>query len=181
MNTKPDEETLARWLDDELLGEEQAAVEAWAAGQVEWLERREQARATRVVLGSAMSADEALPSAEFFNARILHEIEVRRPRPAPSRSRQWGWFLPATAAAGMALGFLLGRGGGESPEVRLPVAELAPVLYTPEKGVEAEYLAAEDATVIVLAGVQAIPDDWELPETAAIEREVDHTAAVPAR
>ncbi len=32
MNTNPDEATLALWLDDELTGENLAAVEAWASG-----------------------------------------------------------------------------------------------------------------------------------------------------
>ncbi len=63
----------------------------------------------------------------------------------------------------------------------MPVAAFAPVLYTPTKGVNAEYVAADDATVILLAGVDAIPDSWEIPETAVLEKEGPRTASRDAR
>ena len=47
MNTNPDEAALALWLDDELTGEQLAAVEAWAAGQPEQLSAREEIREIR--------------------------------------------------------------------------------------------------------------------------------------
>jgi anti-sigma factor RsiW len=180
MNTKPNDEILARWVEDELDGSQAAEVEAWAADQSEWLERREQARWSRELLGRNLGGPEDVPHAEFFNARIRREIErdeAQRPAPAVLRSRRpWLWALPATAAACLALGFFLGEWKEESTADRGLAAEWAPVLYTPEQGVEAEFVGGEDATVIVLAGVEAISDDWEIPETAMLPPESSRMA-----
>lgn len=177
---KPDDERLALWVEDELDAGTAAEVERWAAGRPEWLERREQARWSRELLGGVLGRDAEVPHAEFFNARIRREIEVRggadAPAAAVSRPRPWLWLMPATAAAGVALGFFLGhdrQGGEAAPSM---AAELAPVLYTPEMGVEAEFVGGEDATVIVLAGVRAIPDEWEIPETVMLDPEPSRMA-----
>ncbi len=175
MNTKPDDELLALWVEDELDAETSVEVETWASGQAEWVERREQARWSRELLGSALGGGD-VPHAEFFNARVRREIAVATESKAPVRETvsrgPWMWLMPATAAAGVALGFFLGHGPeGTPPAAPAVAAELAPVLYTPEKGVEAEYVIGEEATVIVLAGVEAIPDEWEIPETVMLEPE----------
>jgi hypothetical protein len=189
MNTKPDDELLALWVEDELSGEMLGAVDAWASTQSDWLERREQARSWKSLVDGVLPESEEVPHAEFFNARIRREIEIQNaPAPAsevvPMRGTpRWAWFMPAAAAAGMVFGFVIGRGGPEAPAegVPMPVATLAPVLYTPTKGVNAEYVASDDATVILLAGVDAIPDSWEIPETAVLEEEAPWTAARDAR
>ena len=183
MNTKPDDELLALWVEDELSGEMLSSVDAWASTQSEWLELREQARSWESLVDGVLPASEEVPHAEFFNARIHREIEmeqVSEPVSEPDSNvvpiggrPKWVWFMPAAAAAGMIFGFMIGRGGPESVTdgAPMPVASLAPVLYTPTKGVKAEYVASDDATVIVLAGVDAIPDSWEIPETAVLEKE----------
>jgi hypothetical protein len=55
-----------------------------------------------------------------------------------------------------------------------------PVVYTPENGVDAEWFASKEAsaTVIVLKGVAAIPDDTDFSATVYLpaEREIDSTA-----
>jgi len=181
---KPDDEMLARWVEDELEGGDREAVERWASGEPEWLERREHARAARRLLGGTLVADEEVPHAEFFNARIRREIEVRVETPAAAPARRphsprpgiWAWLVPlSAAAAALVLGVWIGRSSPESGAggalIAAPSAELAPVLYTPERGVKAEVMPAEDATVIVLAGVEALPDSWDLPDTAALERD----------
>ncbi|MFC7338923.1 hypothetical protein ACFQY0_17130 [Haloferula chungangensis] len=191
MNTKPDDELLALWVEDELSGESLSTVDAWASEQSEWLERREQARSWKSLIGGVLPASEEVPHAEFFNARISREIEASAeavpdaaqqvaPKVVPMRSTpKWAWFLPAAAAAGMVFGFVIGRGGPEvaTDGAKLPTATLAPVLYTPTQGVKAEYVSTDDATVIVLAGVDAIPDSWEIPETAVLEKEGPRTAS----
>lgn len=174
MNTKPDNELLALWVEDELDVGVHTEVEAWAAGQPEWSERRELARQTKTLLGTVLSADEDLPNGEFFNARIRREIEVRETAPTPAKGTGrpvLGWLVPLTAAACLMLGFWVGRGGPQANLVPPPVADLTPVLYTPQKGVNAELSKSEEATVIVLAGVDAIPDSWEIPATAMREPE----------
>ncbi|MGB6223399.1 hypothetical protein [Haloferula sp.] len=189
MNTKPDDELLALWVEDELNGESLSSVDAWASTQAEWVERREQARSWKSLSAGVLPASEEVPHAEFFNARIRREIEIQEvpqslPEVVPAKGTpRWAWFMPAAAAAGMVFGFVIGRGGPEAAldEVAVPVATLAPVLYTPSKGVKAEYMAEDDATVIVLAGVAAIPDSWEIPETAVLEKEGPRTVSRDSR
>lgn len=180
---KPDDELLALWVEDELSGESLSTVGAWASEQSEWVELREQTRSWKSLIDGVLPASEEVPHAEFFNARITREIEVVPEAAAnvvPVRSTpKWTWFMPAAAAAGMIFGFVIGRGGPETATdgVKMPIATLAPVLYTPTKGVKAEYENSDDATVIVLAGVDAIPDSWEIPETAVLEKEGPRTVS----
>jgi len=61
MNTNPDEATLALWLDDELTGEQLAAVEAWAANQPEKIAAREGIRRWRATMAAAIPASEEPP------------------------------------------------------------------------------------------------------------------------
>jgi len=186
MNTTPDEERLALWVEDELDATSQAAVDAWAATQPEWLERREVARQMKSILRGSLPAAEEPPYAEFFNARIAREIQREAAEVAPvtpagspvspmvrAPGKTWRWFLPATAVAGMALCFWAGtRITPPSVTVAAPtplVPVPTPVLYTPEQGVKADYFASAsaDAMVIVLDGVAAIPDSFEVPDTAS--------------
>ena len=184
MNTTPDEERLALWVEDELDATSQAAVDAWAATQPEWLERREVARQMKSILRGSLPAAEEPPYAEFFNARIAREIQREAAEVAPvtpagspvspmvrAPGKTWRWFLPATAVAGMALCFWAGT-RITPPTVAGPTQQIpapTPVLYTPEQGVKADYFASEPAgaMVIVLDGVAAIPDSFEVPETAS--------------
>ncbi len=186
----PDEELLALWVEDELDGSSAAAVEAWAASQPEWLERREQARQLKPLLQAALPGREDPPYAEFFNARIGREIAREAAALGPASPGEtpssgfWKWFLPATAVAGMALCFWGGTRFGptvaaDNATATIP-AEQMPIVYTPEKGVNAAYFASApaDAMVIVLDGVAAIPDSFEIPETAAVEEPMDSTASL---
>ncbi len=177
MNTKPDEELLARWLEDELEGEQHEQVEAWVTERGDWVVKRAEIRRWKASLRELIPAAEDLPNGEFFNARIRRETRTGAAAVEPRRSRgRWGggWFVPLAAAAGLVAGFVVGHGpgGGVGADTGLapPAAELAPVLYTPESGVEAELVAARGATVIVLDGVESLPDSWDLPETAAVDR-----------
>jgi hypothetical protein len=51
------------------------------------------------------------------------------------------------------------------------------VTYTPEEGVNAEYFVASpsEGTVIVLNGVTDIPDQFSIPDTAAIDQNREST------
>ena len=181
----PDEEMLALWVEDELQGASAAEVEAWAASQPEWLARRNDARQVKALFRRAnMPAAEDPPYADFFNSRITREIAreaAGAPIPAntPARAPRnfFHWLLPATAVAGMALCFWAGT--RLVPSAPAPVTLTAPpVLYTPEKGVNAEYFASNSAgaEVIVLDGVAAIPDTFELPESASTDQAPARTA-----
>jgi hypothetical protein len=189
MNTTPDETTLALWLDDELVGDEFAAVEAWAAEQPEQLGAREENRRYKVAMQTAIPASIEPPSPEFFNARIARLIEtstasapIAAATPAnvvelPFWLNPRSWFMPAAAAAGMFFAFWLGGNiGGENTNL----AEAKPDVYVPESGVNAEWVSASEGQsgVIVLTGVSAIPDSTDFTQTVylPLPREIDRTA-----
>lgn len=188
MNTNPTDEALALWVEDELHGAEAAAVDAWATGHPEWLSHRENARSVKALLKSALPAAEEPPYPDFFNTRVTRAISAPRPAAVAPKARpmEWfRWFMPAAAAAGMAFCFWAGMkvnpapaGGAGMASAVTAVSVPEPFLYVPEKGVKAAYFSSEvaDAGVIVLDGVPAIPDSFELPETAAIREDAPATA-----
>jgi hypothetical protein len=177
MNTNPDESLLALWLDDELHGEELVAVEAWALTQPEQLAAREEVRKWRAMMSAAVPAVEEPPFPDFFNSRIekaIREQPVVKPAPAPAKTSFWrSWFVPATAFAGMAVAFWVGtQTKSTESQVAQTVSQIqtAPVVYTPEQGVDAKWFASSNAsaTVIVLEGVNAIPSTLDFSETASV-------------
>ena len=180
MNTNPDEAKLALWLEDELHGEEFAEVDAWAGKQDEHVAAREEIRKWRRMMTSAIPASEEPPYTEFFNARIAREIR-NAPLPEMPASKPGfsfkSFIMPLAACAGMALAFLLGLKTQAKPQVlEIDVAgapkaiPVEPILYTPDRGVTAEWFSSLDAsaTVIVLNGVEAIPDETDFSKTASM-------------
>lgn len=171
MNTNPDNQTLMLWLEDELHGEELAQVEAWVQGQPDWLAKREASRQWRGQLRRAIPAAEEPPYPDFFQSKLLRAIEQSNPTQkalAPQTTPSWKkWWMPVSAAAAMVLCFFGGTlfGDKRSPQNGL-------VIYTPEEGVKAEFFetSPSEGTVIVLNGVAAIPDTFEVPDRAAIDR-----------
>ena len=192
MNINPDDTRLALWLEDELKGEELAAFEASVAGRQELHAARAEARRWREMMAAALPSSEEPPYPEFFNHRVAHSIRELEAKPAATPKAASGfswrsWFMPVAACAGMVIAFWLGgkRTGGV-PEIDVTGAPRAipvdPVLYTPESGVSAEWFASTEAsaTVIVINGVDAIPDATDFSETVfqKQQREVDSTAAL---
>lgn len=191
MNTNPDEAKLALWLDDELDGEDLAAVEAWAGSQPEQLAAREEVRRWRKLMASAIPAAEEPPYAELFSGRVARAIRQAAPESVVVAKRRFAWqtfLMPLAACAGMVLAFWLGTKSTKSgpPEIVVAGAPKAipvePIIYTPEKGVNAEWFASSGAaaTVIVLNGVDAIPDATDFSKTASMQHEsdIDSTAEI---
>lgn len=187
MNTNPDETKLALWLEDELHGEELATFELWVAGNPEHLAARDEIRRWRGMMATVPAAEEP-PYPDFFNSRISRVIrESTLVEPIASRSGfSWRSFLmPVAACAGMVLAFWVGA-KTQVPPLEINVAgapkavPVEPILYTPENGVVAEWFDSRDAsaTVIVLNGMDAIPDTTDFSETVMLRsyRELDSTA-----
>ncbi len=178
MNTNPDETKLALWLDDELTGEELASVEAWVADHPEHLAAREEARRWKAWMAAKVEREVDPPHAEFFNARIARHVAspAQEAVPNPVARFSWSsWLMPLAACAGMVLAFHLGsRTRPDVPEIDVAGAPKAipvdPVVYTPESGVNAEWInsTGASATVIVLNGVNAIPDSTDFSSTAGL-------------
>jgi hypothetical protein len=191
MNTNHDEHRLALWLDDELQGEELAAAEAFFGDAPEMLAAREETRRWRAMMAEGIPADQEPPYSEFFNARIARAIRDAAPEPTTVTVRRISWnavLFPLAACAGMAFTFLLGV---KTSDNRMDLAEIDvtgapkaipvdPILYTPESGVNAEWFTSLDAsaTVIVLDGLEAIPDSMDFSATAEMPmpRDIDATA-----
>lgn len=188
MNTNPDEATLALWLDDELTGVDQAAVEAWAMARPEQLAAREEIRRWRATISAVIPATQEPPYPDFFNSKVLQAIREQVPKPVERANKRvfWKtWLMPMAACAGMALTFWVGTKTTSPPEYDVAGAPRAipvePVVYTPENGVNAELFASKEAsaTVVVLNGVTAIPDATDFSETVYVpmDQEIHSTAA----
>lgn len=191
MNTNPDETKLALWLDDELTGTELAEMNAWATANPEQLAAREELRKFRAMLAQNVPANEEPPYPDFFLTRINQGIRELATTPAasakPSTVSFWkSWFMPIAACAGMVLAFTIGKQTAVGPA---PMADskddetiIAPLVYAPEDGVFAEWVAAPEnkASVILLKGVTAIPDSTDFSETVYVPtaKESDRTATI---
>ena len=187
----PDESTLTRWLDDDLQGAELAAFEASILGDADLFAQRDDARVWRAAVAAVIPAVTEPPYPEFFNSRIAQAIREQAHKPAstPRKAAFWhAWWMPATALAGMTLAFWLGTltGGRVAQTVVVgnpaPVAMAVPMpmVYTPEHGVDAESFSSSDAaaTVIVLEGVDAIPDTLDFSESVGWQGTGKSTAAL---
>lgn len=178
----PDDQTLLLWLEDELTGEERTAVDAWAVHQPTWLEKRESSRRWRNDLNQIMSHRDEIPHGEFFQARLMQTIAMSASSSSASRkavSHQRKWTLPVSIAAAMVLGFW----GGTQWHDRTHRAKTL-VTYTPEAGVKAEYFETSpaDGTVIVLNGVDALPDEFvETSTSSAPSQDPNHASETPKR
>ena len=187
MNTNPAESTLALWLDDELTGAELAAVEAWASSQPDQLAARDEVRRWRATMAAAIPASIEPPYPDFFNSRVLQAIREQSPpaeRAVKNPSSWRSWLMPMAACSGMVMAFWIGKKSQPAIDydvVNAPRAiPVGPVVYTPESGVKAEWIASSkaSATVIVLNGVTAIPDATDFSATVYVpmDREFDSTA-----
>lgn len=183
MNTNPDEIRLALWLDDELTGADLAEMEAWAATRPEQLAAREELRSFRKMMAANLPASEEPPYPDFFLSRVNQGIRDLQAAEAPAKPSAsvpfWkSWIMPIAACAGMVLAFGIGKRSNDAPAALAVVPGLAPVVYTPEDGVDAEWIASADANVIILQGVSAIPDSTDFSETVYVPTasESDRTA-----
>lgn len=194
MNTNPDETQLALWLDDELTGTDLAEMDAWAANHPEQLAAREELRKFRNLLAQSIPASEEPPYPDFFLTRInqgIRELEETttastRPQTAKAPIHFWKtWLMPIAACAGMVVAFSIGRQSGDTPATftnQVPTTNAAPLVYTPEEGVAAEWVSGPKgiASVILLKGVTAIPDSIDFSETVYVptSKESDRTATL---
>lgn len=171
----PDEAMLTRWMDGELSGDELAQMESWAQEHPGILAERDALQAMQKDIRDSVAADMEPPYADFFNQRILRIIENE-----PARSRYdtrvsgphwlgvfWSkWLALPGAAVAMALCFYLGTQVSLVPPAKAPVASTPgrPMIYTPDADIRANVFSSRNtgATVIVLEGLDDLPDDLEI-------------------
>ena len=175
-NQAPSEEQLTRWMDDELEGDELARMESWAKEHPEFQAEYDAVQAMRSDIRANIPASVEPPSGDFFNQRILRAIEndqlAAKKHPAQQGNQWMAWLLNnkwlalPSAAAAMALCFYLGMQVNDKPQRLAPMAMMPtkPMIYTPDGDIKANVFSTTDngATVIVLEGLDDIPDELEI-------------------
>lgn len=177
MKTPPDETTLTLWMDGLLEGEELQQMEAWAQQHPELLAEREAIQSMCQDIKSTVPNSVEPPYPDFFNQRIMNAIKEETPAPTHAVEKNsngfWKWLAAPLAAGAMALCFYLGT-QASTPEVSTAnhTATLAaPTVYTPDNGVQANIFVddTQAATVIVIEGLQDIPDDLGMAGSPRID------------
>jgi anti-sigma-K factor RskA len=166
MKTPPDDQLLARWLDNELSAEERTQFESMLAADPALREEAESMKKLGDALRANVTFEREVPHADFFNSQIQEAISAEQRAQARSKggaTSATSWFswlrTPwafAGAAAVLALGFFLLRSDAARTEVVS--------LYAPSTGVQASVSYNEDAgaTVLLLDGLEAIPADRDV-------------------
>ena len=171
----PDEAMLTRWMDGELSGDELEQMESWAQEHPGILTERDAVQAMQKDIRDSVAADTEPPYADFFNQRILRIIANEPARAShdtrASGSHWLGWLwskwlaLPGAAMA-MALCFYLGTQVSFLPPAQTAGASTPgrPMIYTPDADIRANVFSSRNtgATVIVLEGLDDLPDDLEI-------------------
>ena len=166
MKTPPDDQLLARWLDNELSPEERTQFESMLAADPALREEAESMKKLGDALRANVTFEREVPHADFFNSQIQEAVSAEQRAQARSKggaTNATSWFswlrTPwafAGAAAVLALGFFLLRGEAARTEVVS--------LYAPNTGVQASVSYNEDAgaTVLLLEGLEAVPADHNI-------------------
>ena len=177
MKTKPKDITLTQWMDGELEGEELHSVEAWAQEHPELLKERDAVHAMSMSIREHVEADVEPPYPDFFNQKILRAIEEEEVAVVTQEEKGvrgfWQWLtapiaIPVAMVA-MVLCFYLGTQVDNHPSAydgpsMVAVPTSAGSVYTPDGAVSAVIFKSDkaEATVIVLEGLNDIPDDLEM-------------------
>lgn len=168
----PDDSTIQRWLKGELEGNELKQMEAWAEENAEELETKMGWDALGSEISETLPAEQEPPYADFFNERVKHHavelVENAQEQAVVPLWKKLNWIFVPTAVAGMALCFYLGTRVEHHHFVEPAITTLDAV-YTPASGVSSEVIVSEGSTVIVLDGLDEIPEslDIVLGETGA--------------
>ena len=179
-----DEELMHRWIDNDLSEDERQALEARFADDPGLRDHAESLRQVGEFLRESSAAPEEPPSPDFFNSQLRQKIEAEefggaKEPAAPCRESSPGWFrwfsVPwAVAAAAVALTlFVLTRNATDHGPGDGIDRTLVTSTYAPGSGVQAETFYSEEAgaTVILLEGLQEIPDEQSLTAHRAVSYE----------
>lgn len=171
----PDPAELTLWMDGELDGDDLTRVESWVKDHPEYLAEREAVQAMQSEIQASIPASIEPPYADFFNQRILRAIEDDGPHASAQKASQGlgaivgklgKWLALPAAAAAMLVCFYMGTQVSHLSEPLAPIVKVSttPAIYMPDGNVRANLVSSEDngATVIVLEGLEDIPDDFEI-------------------
>ena len=166
MKTPPDDQLLARWLDNELSPAERTRFEAMLAADPALRAEAESMKQLGEALRANVEFEREVPHADFFNSQIQEAITADQRAQARGRGRAAGaaswldWLRSpltlAGAAAVVLLGVFLLRRDGPHTQILS--------LYAPNTAVVAAVSYHDDAqaTVLLLEGLEAIPADHNI-------------------
>lgn len=176
MNQERKEELIVRWMDDDVLSvSEKEELAGVLEAEPELCAMRDEHPRMRDELQAAYHQAGDVPYGDFFQTKLeqaIRNTERDEVEAVPAKARgAWRdalrWWLAPVAVGAMAVAFLAGTRVGKTPgESRLVVAQeqSRPLVYTPEGGVTSTIVNADAAgtSVIVLDGLQPIPDSFDL-------------------
>ncbi|MFC5049155.1 hypothetical protein ACFPK9_00785 [Rubritalea spongiae] len=163
---KPEKATIQSWLNGELEGDALREMEAWAEEHAEELEAEMGWQSLAQEIAELIPANEAPPHADFFNEQVKHhsletEYDVSKQSTPVSFWQRLNWLLAPAALAGVALGFYLGARVKALDPAMVQLLQPEEV-YTPVMGVTSEVVDSDAATVIVLEGLDDIPESIDI-------------------
>lgn len=174
MNQERKEELIVRSMDNVTLSvEEQKELQQFLEAEPELKAMQEGYPSVLAGLQAMYEQQQDVPYGDFFQTKLAQAIRDSEAEELPVKkaSMTWKdafrWWLAPVAVGAMAVAFLAGTRVGKAPvENRLVVAQAQsrPLVYTPEGGVTSTIVNADaqGTSVIVLDGLQPIPDSYDL-------------------
>jgi hypothetical protein len=158
----PDDQLLAHWLDGELSSVERARFEAMMAADPALQAEAQSMKKLGDLLRSSVPMEREVPHADFFNSQIQERISAEQQTAFRVKENTQGaswlnWLRQPWALAGatalLTVGFFIF--GQHKPQTEVLS------FYTPKSNVHAKsfHSDAANATVLMLAGLEAIPAD----------------------
>ncbi|MEM9480699.1 MAG: hypothetical protein AAGA58_13680 [Verrucomicrobiota bacterium] len=178
MNQERKEQLVTLWIDDQLSDAERAEWDAAVASDPSMLEEAKAAKNTMSMLKSEIPATQEPPYADFFNSQIQKRIREENsanlqnnPGTAATFSLDGilNWLrspltLASAAAVAIAL-FVNGFGPGDADAPVLASNHtVVETVFTPDSAINvtSKFDEYADAHVILLDGIDAIPEDVEI-------------------
>lgn len=167
---KPDKAMIQNWLSGELEGNDLRAMERWAEQNAEQLESEMGWDSLQSEIQTTLPKSVEPPYADFFNERIKHHA-IEQPALKVDKAKKSGffkklnWLLAPTALAVMTVCFYAGTKIDTSTEEIKPVTAMtvpAAGVYTPVSGVSSVITESDTATVILLDGLDDLPESLDI-------------------
>jgi anti-sigma factor RsiW len=183
MKTPPDENKIVRYLDGQMEAAERAEYERTLHADAELRAEVETMREISALVKSHVPRERAVPNADFFNSKILAEIEretkhATREKPSATGWLDWlrmPWLAGAAAALALAGALWLQRDGGVTAGGESVVLSS----YAPNPAIQARVYHSEEAnaTVLMLEGLDEIPAAKPIKGVAVHRTETDTEVA----
>jgi len=161
---QPDKETILMWINGELAEDVLHDVEAWADENPTMASKLVADLEDPCLSKASIPAEIEPPYPDFLNARIQQAIETEEKfevRQNTTLLERFKWFLAPAVCVAMAVCFLLGTQFGvqENGEKVVVIPKEENLVYVPSETVSVKQYDSEEATVIILNGLEPIEDD----------------------